>query len=532
MDYFNKMDGAGGYVRASLLGLSQGMSPLHDPLRLHPALHSQITDAGKDGPGLLRPLDYPHLPLLPFSAPPFLPPHLDPRFPFSHSAFHSLHPKLPTVPSSSSPLISTNSNSINTSIASITGSPSLSGSAFAPLPPKVSKMDPETPTPISSAGLFSHSVLLSSLDARNAFLGGRSPPLVPGGPLSEERRDSPSPMGSHGSRESPAQAREASTPTSPGDEIRVRKTRPPGECWCPVCGLTLRSGDFESHLGFELENLAKHLQARPSTPNTSPAVNVANSSPHRPHLTSFIRGRDPGYETYQRVKANREVRLRTKKRRSGRTDACPVCGDRLTSNSPEEIHTHVEQCFRRQNIAEEDADVDVEGDSPYDEFEWCGRRRIRVPSLLRSQGQAIQGTRDADVKTPSSEKDSSGLCAEKNSSAGSGEEARGNGEEARRPDEDRNGGGPEEGRVSRGSEALEKELESLKEKIRLMEKEGVEASKFLCLVCQRTYDRPAVSMICWHVFCEACWPHSMETKAECPQCSSVFNADDIRIIHL
>ncbi|RXG59136.1 hypothetical protein Avbf_18279 [Armadillidium vulgare] len=120
-----------------------------------------------------------------------------------------------------------------------------------------------------------------------------------------------------------------------------------------------------------------------------------------------------------------------------------------------------------------------------------GRRRIRVPSLLRSQGQAIQGTRDADVKTPSSEKDSSGLCAEKNSSAGSGEEARGNGEEARRPDEDRNGGGPEEGRVSRGSEALEKELESLKEKIRLMEKEGVEASKFLCLVCQRTYDRPA-----------------------------------------
>lgn len=57
-------------------------------------------------------------------------------------------------------------------------------------------------------------------------------------------------------------------------------------------------------------------------------------------------------QTYQRVRANRQVRLRAKKRRSGRGDegsghTCPVCGDRVSAATPEDMHAHVETCLRR-----------------------------------------------------------------------------------------------------------------------------------------------------------------------------------------
>lgn len=37
----------------------------------------------------------------------------------------------------------------------------------------------------------------------------------------------------------------------------------------------------------------------------------------------------------------------------------------------------------------EDEVVDVEGDGPYEEYEWCGQRRVRVSSLLRAQPQLL-----------------------------------------------------------------------------------------------------------------------------------------------
>ncbi|KAK4295347.1 hypothetical protein Pmani_032085 [Petrolisthes manimaculis] len=213
------MEGGGGFVRAGLLGLTQGVS-LHDPLRLH-ALHTQASDSVKDGTttSLLRPLtDYPHLPLLPFTAPPFLPPHLDPRLPFTPSAFHPLHTHThdPTGPH-----IRTHDPH-----SKLPGPPSLSGSAFSPLPAKTAKLEDgvcsTSSIPCSSAGLFSPA-LLASLDPRTAFLTGGGGGGGGGGGIGgvlDDRRDSPSPRGSHGSRESPGHARDTDTPNSTSDDTK------------------------------------------------------------------------------------------------------------------------------------------------------------------------------------------------------------------------------------------------------------------------------------------------------------------------
>lgn len=84
-----------------------------------------------------------------------------------------------------------------------------------------------------------------------------------------------------------------------------------------------------------------------------------------------------------------------------------------------------------------------------------------------------------ESKTPLSDKDAG-------SAASSDKNRAGREEENREGEEGRGRGGDEEpgAEDGRASEALEKELESLKEKIRSMEKEGIEASKFVCLVCQ------------------------------------------------
>ena len=175
-----------------------------------------MSEAGKDSAALLRPLsDYHQIPLLPFTAPPFLHPQLDPRLPFSPSAFHPLHAhasKLPAVVSSCGLNSSSCSGTISSSNSCNSSVTSLHGSAFSPLPAKCSKLDND----VSSSSLFSHSNLLATLEHRNPFLGGPSPPSI----TPEDRRDSPSPRESHGSRESPGHARDADTPTSTADENR------------------------------------------------------------------------------------------------------------------------------------------------------------------------------------------------------------------------------------------------------------------------------------------------------------------------
>ncbi|GLH08326.1 Uncharacterized protein GBIM_13583 [Gryllus bimaculatus] len=114
-------------------------------------------------------------------------------------------------------------------------------------------------------------------------------------------------------------------------------------------------------------------------------------------------------QTYQRIKANRQGRLRIKNRKRKADEAtCPVCNERV-QGSVEELNGHVEMCLRKGlrplllaagskgrsasptqplcpqtgGAADEDENVDVEGDTEmFEEYEWAGQRRIRATTLL------------------------------------------------------------------------------------------------------------------------------------------------------
>ncbi|XP_026475108.1 protein Teyrha-meyrha-like isoform X2 [Ctenocephalides felis] len=186
-----------------------------------------------------------------------------------------------------------------------------------------------------------------------------------------------------------------------------------GAC-CPVCGVTLQAGELESHFVQELERLYKLT----ATPNR----NRRHEAMMRPTGTG-VPG-DPGpdgrWETFQRIKTNRQSRLRIKARkRKVEETACPVCHSRMP-RSPDELTAHVEMCIRKHNTAnsmnvamgtatDEDEPVDVEGDSESfeDVASWCdGQRRPRASAVLAgltsstatpsSSDQAVEGSEPSE----------------------------------------------------------------------------------------------------------------------------------------
>ncbi|XP_076062316.1 E3 ubiquitin-protein ligase Rnf220-like [Oratosquilla oratoria] len=523
---------------------------------------------------LLRPLEYQGIPLLPFPTPPFLPHHLDPRLPFAPSAFHPLHHDKP-----------------------------FAGSAFQP-PLKCSKPDGPDGVlpPHSTSSLLYPSSLLSSLDQRTKYLNGLSPgggggglggALGPGhGPLSAHhdealsRRESPSPRGSHGSRESPNGGgplgldhrgddcgRDTDTPNSCTSEEgrNRRKKNRVGDSCCPVCGISLRPGEVEAHLSVELDKLARLPTARPQvqrtptpTPSSSGVIIAAASSsstsacppsihmsPLSPHLPLSAKIRDPGWDTYQRIRANRQGRLRAKKRRCGRSEeaTCPVCNERVAASTQEEFNMHVDHCFRKNG---EEEVVDVEGDGPpFDDFDW--RRGATAGGLVGRPGaQAIHGVQEPKKKEDNPEdrntshtsddqhntsmesatSDNSGDPSSTNNnnnnnnnngSGSKGSEKNGSGGES-------GGGGGGEGGDTVNSAAV---IEALRTRLRELEAERERGNKFTCLICHGEYENPLVSVSCWHVHCEPCWLQALQgTKKLCPQCNVIVSPSELRRIFL
>ncbi|CAD6204961.1 GSCOCG00003072001-RA-CDS, partial [Cotesia congregata] len=162
---------------------------------------------------------------------------------------------------------------------------------------------------------------------------------------------------------------------------------------CPVCGVTVRPQELEQHFAQELDRLYKV-----SVNNSRPRQRLSLPPGHQDHqhgpmlhapstADGTIQGR---WETYKRIRANRQARIRVKNRkRKADEPVCPVCNERL-SGTPEELNQHVERCLAKHNggnpgshVNLDDEEVDVEGDAEtFEEYEWAGQRRIRATSML------------------------------------------------------------------------------------------------------------------------------------------------------
>lgn len=160
--------------------------------------------------------------------------------------------------------------------------------------------------------------------------------------------------------------------------------------------MTISPGDLETHFVHELERLYK------ISGTGIAAGKKRRPEPGRPPALPGDSGPEGRWETFQRIKTNRQGRLRIKIRKRKADDNCPICIGRF-HRTPEELNAHVEQCRKvryyalfhgtlylhsfacLQNAAnDEDETVDVEGDSEFEE--WAEGQRRRTNSLIAGLG--------------------------------------------------------------------------------------------------------------------------------------------------
>ncbi|XP_052332924.1 E3 ubiquitin-protein ligase RNF220-like isoform X7 [Oncorhynchus keta] len=355
---------------------------------------------------------------------------------------------------------------------------------------------------------------------------------------------------------------------------------------CPICQVLLRPGELQDHMEQEMERLTHmHLSKNPShghkdssvapgTPKSmllSVHIKREGESPVVSPLSSEDAHHSDRYQTFLRVRANRQTRLNA---RIGK----------MKRRKPEDGQ-------REGAFAEDDsADMDGENGTRFEEYEWCGQKRVRATTLLeggfRGTGFAMCSTKenhdsDADLdvdgddtleygKAQYTEADIIPCSGEDQGEAKEREALRGavlnggmpsnritpefskwasdempstsNGESSKQqPPQDPNAAcsssnaprtckNSEIEKITEGSTATT--LEALKARIRELEKQILRGDRYKCLICMDSYTMPLTSIQCWHVHCEECWLRTLGNKKLCPQCNTITSPGDLRRVYM
>ncbi|XP_067893117.1 E3 ubiquitin-protein ligase RNF220a isoform X4 [Heterodontus francisci] len=174
---------------------------------------------------------------------------------------------------------------------------------------------------------------------------------------------------------------------------------------CPICQVLLRPSELQDHMEQELEKLSqsntcKHSILKDSTIQgtvksvlLSVPIKREGESPTASPLSADDTHHSDRYQTFLRVRSNRQARLNARigknKRKKASEDGqvCPLCNATL-SGSVEEMSRHVEACLDKRDgsYTNDDESVDIENESAsgnrFEEYEWCGQKRIRATTLL------------------------------------------------------------------------------------------------------------------------------------------------------
>ncbi|XP_055722872.1 E3 ubiquitin-protein ligase RNF220-like isoform X7 [Salvelinus fontinalis] len=355
---------------------------------------------------------------------------------------------------------------------------------------------------------------------------------------------------------------------------------------CPICQVLLRPGELQDHMEQEMERLTHmHLSKNPShghkdssvapgTPKSmllSVHIKREGESPVVSPLSSEDAHHSDRYQTFLRVRANRQTRLNA---RIGK----------MKRRKPEDGQ-------REGAFAEDDsADMDGENGTRFEEYEWCGQKRVRATTLLeggfRGTGFAMCSTKenhdsDADLdvdgddtleygKAQYTEADIIPCSGEDQGEAKEREALRGavlnggmpsnritpefskwasdempstsNGESSKQqPPQEPNATcsssnaprtckNSEIEKITEGSTATT--FEALKARIRELEKQILRGDRYKCLICMDSYTMPLTSIQCWHVHCEECWLRTLGNKKLCPQCNTITSPGDLRRVYM
>ncbi|XP_075472313.1 E3 ubiquitin-protein ligase RNF220 isoform X5 [Ascaphus truei] len=340
---------------------------------------------------------------------------------------------------------------------------------------------------------------------------------------------------------------------------------------CPICQVLLRPGELQEHMEQELDklmqlNISKNSMLKevmaPSTPKSvllSASIKREGESPTAsPRSTDDIHHSDR-YQTFLRVRANRQTRLNARigKMKRRKQDE----GQRET-------------CMNE----EDSVDIENENGNRFEEYEWCGQKRVRATTLLeggfRGSGFVMCSSKenhdsDADLDVDGDDTLEYGKAqyTEADIIPCTGEEPG----EAKEREALRGAvlnGGPPSTRItaefskwasdempstsngeSSKQEAMQKTcknsdiekitedsavttFEALKARIRELERQLSRGDRYKCLICMDSYTMPLTSIQCWHVHCEECWLRTLGAKKLCPQCNTITSPGDLRRVYL
>ncbi|XP_032923011.1 E3 ubiquitin-protein ligase RNF220 isoform X4 [Catharus ustulatus] len=356
---------------------------------------------------------------------------------------------------------------------------------------------------------------------------------------------------------------------------------------CPICQVLLRPGELQEHMEQELEKLTQLNISKSSilkdamaagTPKSillSASIKREGDSPTAsPHSSDDIHHSDR-YQTFLRVRANRQTRLNARIGKMKRRKQ--------------------DEGQREGSCMTEDDSVDIENENGnrFEEYEWCGQKRIRATTLLeggfRGSGFIMCSGKenpdsDADLdvdgddtleygKPQYTEADIIPCTGEEPGEAKEREALRGavlNGgtPSTRITPEFSKWASDEMPSTSNGEcskqETMQKTcknsdienhathiianpdtrlfkitedsavttFEALKARVRELERQLSRGDRYKCLICMDSYTMPLTSIQCWHVHCEECWLRTLGAKKLCPQCNTITSPGDLRRIYL
>ncbi|XP_051950262.1 E3 ubiquitin-protein ligase RNF220-like [Xyrauchen texanus] len=363
---------------------------------------------------------------------------------------------------------------------------------------------------------------------------------------------------------------------------------------CPICQTVLRPGDLQEHMEQEMERLIQmhHSQgpAQKECLASGPPKSLFSMHIKREGFSSASSPRPADeavhsdrYQTFLRVRANRQTRLNVKE----------LCWCRCYAKQKvKSIHDygfpHVSSCplaarigkLKRRKVEEDQRDgmcVAEDGSvlSAGSEFEWAEQKRLQMVSVLRGfrglVSNALKEHHDSDAdldvdgddtldygKAQYTEADVIPCSDNKPRDAEERQALRAvlNGDTTNRlsPGQTKlanseapttsngefdNNKSTTSPRTCTNSE-LEivsnnpslSMLESLKTRIRDLEKQLTRGDRYKCLICMDSYTVPLTSIQCWHVHCEECWLRTLGAKKLCPQCNTITSPGDLRRVYL
>ncbi|NXO85598.1 RN220 ligase, partial [Sitta europaea] len=340
---------------------------------------------------------------------------------------------------------------------------------------------------------------------------------------------------------------------------------------CPICQVLLRPGELQEHMEQELEKLTQLNISKSSilkdamaagTPKSillSASIKREGDSPTAsPHSSDDIHHSDR-YQTFLRVRANRQTRLNARIGKMKRRKQ--------------------DEGQREGSCMTEDDSVDIENENGnrFEEYEWCGQKRIRATTLLeggfRGSGFIMCSGKenpdsDADLDVDGDDTLEYGKpqyteadiipCTEEPGEAKEREALRGavlnggtpstritpefskwasdempstsNGESSKQETMQKTCKNSDIEKITEDSAVTT--FEALKARVRELERQLSRGDRYKCLICMDSYTMPLTSIQCWHVHCEECWLRTLGAKKLCPQCNTITSPGDLRRIYL